>query len=338
MRVAAALLQCLVQRIAPRLILGDDRHRQCAHVVQRVRRRMLDRHRHTVAHVGAVGEQRVQCIAATHHEAHAHAGHVERLGAGVELDRHIPATRYLKHTRRDMPVECEFGVREVVHQHQVVRTRELHERRHVRQRRHGAGGIVGIVGDQHACALQHIGRDAGQVQLPAARRIHGHHVHLGAMHQRRAHVHRITERRGQHHVTRAAERRQHLGNAFLRAGQHDGLRRRRELDAEAHRHEVRRRLQQSCAAPERRIGVGRAVQRRLAKGLDNGRRCRLVRAADAEVQERMPCGTSRDLATFQFREDVRWNGCKGRQDVHGHGFDGEGSPRRVLRVADMMND
>ena len=53
-------------------------------------------------------------------EANARAGHVERLGERVELDRHVLRARNLKRARRDGAVEGELAVGQVGDQEHPV--------------------------------------------------------------------------------------------------------------------------------------------------------------------------------------------------------------------------
>ena len=65
-------------------------------------------------------------------EAHAPAGHRERLRERVQLDRDVLRARHLQDRRRLVAVEAEVGVREVVHDDDLALACELDEPLHER--------------------------------------------------------------------------------------------------------------------------------------------------------------------------------------------------------------
>ena len=100
-------------------------------LAQRDGRGDLDRLERPVVEVRLQLCERGDDLGAADDEADAPAGHREGLRHAVELDRALGGAVGREHGRRLVAVEGDVGVREVVHEHEVVLAREVDEPLHV---------------------------------------------------------------------------------------------------------------------------------------------------------------------------------------------------------------
>ena len=114
-------------------------------LAQRDGRRDLDRLERPVVEVRLQLRERGDDLGAADDEADAPAGHREGLRHAVELDRALGGAVGREHGRRLVAVEGDVGVREVVHEHEVVLAREVDEPLHVGGR---ATAVVGLCGNE----------------------------------------------------------------------------------------------------------------------------------------------------------------------------------------------
>jgi len=89
-----------------------------------------------------------------HREADPPAGHVEHLGQAVQFDHTISGgITGGQQTRRPAPVEGDLEIGRVVDQHRIVVGGGRHQGAPQTRVGHGAGGIVGIVGEDQTRPL-----------------------------------------------------------------------------------------------------------------------------------------------------------------------------------------
>ena len=119
------------ERVAAAAVDLADLARIVDRLAQRDGRRDLDRLERAVVEVRLQLRQRGDDLGAADDEADAPTGHRERLRHAVELDRALGGAVGREHGRRHVTVEGDVGVREVVHEHEVVLVREVDEPLHV---------------------------------------------------------------------------------------------------------------------------------------------------------------------------------------------------------------
>ncbi len=112
-----------------------DLRRVVGGLSQRHDRGDLDRLERPVVEVGLELGERRDDVGAAEREAHAPAGHREGLGQAVELDGALERTLGGEHGGRQVAVEGDVGVGEVVHEHELALAGEVDELLHQLGRR-----------------------------------------------------------------------------------------------------------------------------------------------------------------------------------------------------------
>ncbi len=126
----ARTLQTRDQRVAASPVDLADLERVLARLAERDDRRDLDRLEGAVVEVGLELRQSGNDVGPPQREAHPPAGHRERLRQAVELDRAVERAVGGEHRGRDVAVEGDVGVGEVVHEHELALPGQVDELLH----------------------------------------------------------------------------------------------------------------------------------------------------------------------------------------------------------------
>jgi hypothetical protein len=265
----------------------------------------LDRREAAVVVVALDARERVHQVLVADHEADPPAGHVVALRHREELDCDVACAGHLHDRRRPVVVEHDVGIREVVHDEDVVlfgdgdhpleeaeidalggRVRRKTQYEHFGLRRELADGALELGEEIHA------GR-------------HAHRADIGAGDDRAVDVDRI-RRIGHEHRVAALQAREHqVREAFLRADRDDGLAVHVELDAITPLIPGADRAAQPRNAFRYGIAVRVLAARSLHQLVDDVRRRGTVGVAHRQVDHVLAAPARRHLQLVGNVEDVR---------------------------------
>ena len=268
-------------------------------LAQRDGRGDLDRLERPVVEVRLQLCERGDDLGAADDEADAPAGHREGLRQAVELDRALGGAVGREHGRRLVAVEGDVGVREVVHEHEVVLAREVDEPLHVGGRCDDGRGVV-RERDDDDLGPGRLDRRRDRVDAAVGGRVDDGR----ARESRRDAVDRVGRGRHDDVVAVGREHPQQVREPFLRADRAHDLGLRIDRDAEAARVVLADRSAQLLDAAAHRVAVIGRPERGLPQLLDGDRRRREIGVAEAEVDHIVSLVPQLPLQLVDGREDV----------------------------------
>ena len=233
-------------------------------------------------------------------EADPPARHREGLREAVELDGTVVRAVGGEHRRGAMPVERHVGVREVVHEHEVVLVRQVDEALHVGGGRDGRGRVV-REGHDHD-ARPGCSDGLGDRVDPAFGRRADDRC---SRQPRRDTVDRVGRRRHDDRVARCRQHPQQVREPLLGADRAHDLRLRIEDDAEAARVELGDGVAKLRDPAARGVAVIGRLEGRLPQLVDGDLRRRDVGVAEAEIDDVPAFVPQVALQLVDGREDVR---------------------------------
>ena len=264
----------------------------------------LHRREAAVVVVALDASQRVHELRIADHESDAPPRHVVALRHGEELDRHVARARHLHDGRRLVVVEHDVGVREIVHDHNVVffcQRNYFLEKRQVDALR---GRIRRKAEDQHFRLGGELADRALELGEEVHPRRHAHRADVGAGDDRAVDVDRVRRVGHQHRVAAVQGRQHQVREALLGADGDDGLAVRVERNAVAPLVPVADRPAQPRDAFRHGIPVGILPLRRFDQLIDDVPGRRPVGVAHRQVDDVLAAPARRHLQLVGDVEDV----------------------------------
>src|SRR5581483_5856207 len=292
----------VAERVPPSLVDRRGEPRLLARLAQRDRRRDLQRLEAPVVEIRLQPRERADDVGTAEHERHTPPREREPLRQRVQLDGDVACAFRLEDRGRAVAVEGEIGIREVVHEHDLLLTGEIDEPLQVAELRARRGRVVRKRREQDArLRLRRLPRLPHALHVVQRRHaLDGRAGEAGS-----EEVDGIARARHERGVAGTEQHPQQVDEALLRAECEGRLRLGVELDPVALAVQLANggaQVRQSAAG---RVAMVARDERRLAQLLDGDLRRRHIRIAEAEVDDILAGSAKLELEPLHLRERVR---------------------------------